>query len=50
MPGPYTALLFGVNNGTGVGLVEAYDLGASASALKARFIPARSGERLTANR
>src|SRR5207253_6117726 len=26
-PGPYTALLSGVNNGTGVGLVEAYDLG-----------------------
>jgi hypothetical protein len=30
MPGPYTALLSGVNNGTGVGLVEVYDLGASA--------------------
>jgi hypothetical protein len=27
-PGQYTALLSGVNNGTGVGLVEAYDLGA----------------------
>ena len=27
-PGAYTALLFGVNNGTGVGLVEIYDLGA----------------------
>ena len=27
-PGPYTALLAGVNNGTGVGLVEVYDLGA----------------------
>jgi hypothetical protein len=26
-PGPYTALLAGVNNGTGVGLVEVYDLG-----------------------
>ena len=26
-PGQYTALLSGVNNGTGVGLVEAYDLG-----------------------
>jgi hypothetical protein len=26
-PGPYTALLVGVNNGTGVGLVEVYDLG-----------------------
>jgi hypothetical protein len=25
MPGPYTALLSGVNNGTGVGLVEVYD-------------------------
>jgi len=25
-PGPYTALLSGVNNGTGVGLVEMYDL------------------------
>jgi len=25
-PGPYTALLSGVNNGTGVGLVEVYDL------------------------
>jgi hypothetical protein len=30
MPGPYTALLSGVNNGTGIGLVEAYDLGGSA--------------------
>ena len=28
-PGQYTALLSGVNMGTGVGLVEAYDLGAS---------------------
>ena len=28
-PGQYTALLSGVNNGTGVGLVEAYDLAAS---------------------
>jgi broad specificity polyphosphatase/5'/3'-nucleotidase SurE len=27
-PGQYTALLSGVNNGTGVGLVEVYDLGA----------------------
>jgi hypothetical protein len=27
-PGSYTALLAGVNNGTGVGLVEVYDLGA----------------------
>jgi hypothetical protein len=27
-PGLYTALLTGVNNGTGVGLVEVYDLGA----------------------
>ena len=27
-PGRYTALLAGVNNGTGVGLVEVYDLGA----------------------
>jgi uncharacterized delta-60 repeat protein len=27
-PGPYTALLAGLNNGTGVGLVEVYDLGA----------------------
>lgn len=27
-PGPYTALLSGVNNGVGVGLVEVYDLGA----------------------
>jgi hypothetical protein len=26
-PGPYTALLAGVNGGTGVGLVEVYDLG-----------------------
>ena len=26
-PGPYTALLAGLNNGTGVGLVEVYDLG-----------------------
>jgi hypothetical protein len=26
-PGLYTALLSGVNNGTGVGLVEVYDLG-----------------------
>ena len=27
-PGPYTALLAGLNNGTGVGVVEVYDLGA----------------------
>lgn len=27
-PGLYTALLSGRNNGTGVGLVEVYDLGA----------------------
>jgi hypothetical protein len=27
-PGPYTALLAGLNNGTGVGIVEVYDLGA----------------------
>jgi FtsP/CotA-like multicopper oxidase with cupredoxin domain len=27
-PGPYTALLAGSNNGTGVGVVEVYDLGA----------------------
>ena len=26
-PGPYTALLAGLNNGIGVGLVEIYDLG-----------------------
>jgi hypothetical protein len=26
-PGLYTALLAGANNGTGVGLVEVYDLG-----------------------
>ena len=26
-PGLYTAVLAGFNNGTGVGLVEAYDLG-----------------------
>ena len=30
MPGPYTALLSGVNNGTGIGLVEVYDRGAPA--------------------
>jgi|GEM_PF-3426431 len=30
IPGPYTALLSGVNNGTGVGLVEVYELGAPA--------------------
>jgi hypothetical protein len=29
-PGPYTALLSGVNSGIGVGLVEVYDQGASA--------------------
>lgn len=28
-PGPYTALLSGLNNGTGVGVVEVYDLGAT---------------------
>ncbi len=27
-PGLYTAMLAGLNNGTGVGLVEVYDLGA----------------------
>ena len=26
-PGPYTVLLAGLNDGTGVGLVEVYDLG-----------------------
>jgi hypothetical protein len=26
-PGPYTALLFGLNNGTGIGIVEVYDRG-----------------------
>jgi len=26
-PGPYTALLAGLNNGTGVGVVEVYDRG-----------------------
>jgi hypothetical protein len=26
-PGPYTALLAGLNNGTGIGLVEVYDRG-----------------------
>ena len=31
MPGTYTALLSGVNNGTGVGLVEVYDRGAPAN-------------------
>ncbi|HEV2841049.1 MAG TPA: hypothetical protein VGW39_06990 [Chthoniobacterales bacterium] len=30
MPGDYTALLSGVNNGTGIGLVEVYDRGAPA--------------------
>jgi hypothetical protein len=29
-PGLYTALLAGLNNGTGIGLVEVYDVGASA--------------------
>ena len=29
MPGVYTALLSGVNNGTGIGLVEVYDRGAT---------------------
>jgi hypothetical protein len=29
-PGLYTALLSGVNNGTGVGLVEVYDIGSPA--------------------
>jgi hypothetical protein len=27
-PGPYTAMLAGLNNGIGVGLVEVYDRGA----------------------
>jgi hypothetical protein len=30
-PGEYTALLSGVNNGTGVGLAEVYDLGSSSA-------------------
>ena len=30
VPGEYTALLSGVNNGTGVGLVEVYDRGSPA--------------------
>jgi len=29
LPGPYTALLSGLNDGTGVGVVEVYDLGAT---------------------
>jgi hypothetical protein len=29
-PGPYTALLAGVNNGTGIGLIEVYERGAPA--------------------
>lgn len=28
-PGPYTALLSGVNNGTDIGVVEVYDRGAT---------------------
>lgn len=28
-PGLYTALMAGLNNGTGIGLVEVYDLGAT---------------------
>jgi tRNA A37 threonylcarbamoyltransferase TsaD len=28
-PGLYTALLAGLNNGTGIGVVEVYDLGAT---------------------
>jgi len=32
-PGSYTALLAGQNNGTGVGLVEVYDLGSGGPAL-----------------
>jgi hypothetical protein len=42
-PGPYTALLFGVNNGIGVGLVEVYDRGHQLLAGKTRpslLIPA----------
>lgn len=31
LPGAYTALLSGRNNGTGIGLVEVYDLGTSAA-------------------
>jgi hypothetical protein len=31
MPGVYTTLLSGINNGTGVGLVEVYELGAPAN-------------------
>jgi hypothetical protein len=31
-PGPYTALLSGLNNGTGVGLVEVYDRGGTPTA------------------
>ena len=30
-PGPYTAILAGKNNGTGIGLIEAYDLDRTAS-------------------
>jgi T5SS/PEP-CTERM-associated repeat protein len=30
-PGPYTAILVGKNNGTGIGLIEAYDLDQAAS-------------------
>ena len=36
-PGSYTAIVQGVNGGTGVGIVEAYDLGATSGSLLANI-------------
>ena len=37
-PGLYTALLAGLNNGTGIGLVEVYDLGAAPAHLQTNLV------------
>ena len=36
-PGSYTAIVEGVNSGTGVGIVEAYDLSATSNSLLANI-------------
>jgi hypothetical protein len=37
LPGPYTALLAGLNNGTGVGLIEVYDLGGTPGGVSPKY-------------
>ena len=46
-PGSYTVILRGQNNGTGTGLVEAYDLDATAKSSLANTSPAASSRQAT---